>query len=954
MELASLMGGLVRSAKEDDIEIKSKGTEIESKLKTLFLSNTKSGFFPNLFKSLKRKLQLFTDLLTKLVGKRKKRSLTTDLQEHFDMIVNAEGIYDINHRQEALDWLYNKFSDLSRPEMSDFLEYNDIALQGKIRKQDLKELLGKHFFETKGLKASNYLAPRMNTRSQGLADGIDETEETEIGLIDDSMSGDNAGTGLTPPTEILNLNELNNKQMKITDEVDQLQDAIGTLIDGQARIGIDTEKLQKSVSTLTHNLVDLESGQSTIKSKIEAELGKKVSIEEMRTKLEKESNKLMEHIEKLNKEFIRINEEVIEDDTKMTALSSSISQLNDETDRIKQGLKEQKNQLSQVSNVETNLWGDLNTQITKVEGLNNQITKLGKKVESLNINTKLEEFKSLYDGRLTVLEREKRQDGNQVQEEKMENKLRTTNVLQNTVESIQGELRQLQEVLRKQTTQTTSSKSKISTIEIKILAIEELVKELPTDRVRLLKVETDQGTLEERNAQRVSTVEGNIDEIETSITALKNENRNEKGNNIASNNDLDRRIKEQTRSVEEIKTSLADLRSNIEALNGNNENIISQTQLTGLRRKLTEFEDNQNGIHAELMKLVRTTNTEKEKNELYKEKNDLELGEINRQVGLLETRDPTNRAVNQEGNDMDLTKYEEKINLVLRLLWENLVSEIEKIITSEILLQSGVYDYSGLEGNREKQGIILIEKGSQEFVHTVFSTPITLVPLVPRTIVVDDFIFRLEKRRLLQYGAINEMNKKENCKQIKKKKDFYFCEANSWGKMHECAFCHLTDHHDDCTFVQLKEIEEKEKNIVWIEEDNKLIERKVEKEEVTEVEEEKKKVEGTDVKNVYFLNVQTLRVEVDEWLDKNVNIKKIVGILDDLPWNEIGIALSVLNLLILVSLVLRSVLNYFKEVKRIFYEKEREREQQIEDDLEMEDLVARNTHRNTITSVLRS
>ena len=100
--------------------------------------------------------------------------------------------------------------------------------------------------------------------------------------------------------------------------------------------------------------------------------------------------------------------------------------------------------------------------------------------------------------------------------------------------------------------------------------------------------------------------------------------------------------------------------------------------------------------------------------------------------------------------------------------------------------------------------------------------------------------------------------------------------------------------------------------------------------------------------------MQTLRVEVDEWLDKNVNIKKIVGILDDLPWNEIGIALSVLNLLIFVSLGLRSVLNYFKEVKRIFYEKEREREQQIEDDLEMEDLVARNTHRNTITSVLRS
>ena len=64
--------------------------------------------------------------------------------------------------------------------------------------------------------------------------------------------------------------------------------------------------------------------------------------------------------------------------------------------------------------------------------------------------------------------------------------------------------------------------------------------------------------------------------------------------------------------------------------------------------------------------------------------------------------------------------------------------------------------------------------------------------MIPRTIVVDEFIFRLEKKENLQYGAINEENKKENCKLILKKKDFYFCEANSWGKLHECAFSHLT------------------------------------------------------------------------------------------------------------------------------------------------------------------
>ena len=92
---------------------------------------------------------------------------------------------------------------------------------------------------------------------------------------------------------------------------------------------------------------------------------------------------------------------------------------------------------------------------------------------------------------------------------------------------------------------------------------------------------------------------------------------------------------------------------------------------------------------------------------------------------------------------------------------------------------------------------------------------------------------------------------------------------------------------------------------------------------------------------------------MDEWIDKKMSLKKIVGILDDLPWNEIGIALSLLNLVIFLSIGARSVRNYFKEVRRIFKEKEREREERDEDDLEMEDLVARNTFRNTVTSVLR-
>ena len=165
--------------------------------------------------------------------------------------------------------------------------------------------------------------------------------------------------------------------------------------------------------------------------------------------------------------------------------------------------------------------------------------------------------------------------------------------------------------------------------------------------------------------------------------------------------------------------------------------------------------------------------------------------------------------------------------------------------------------------------------------------------------------------------------------------------------MHECTFSHLTDKFDECTFVQLAEKEDEERTTVWIETDNKLIESKKEKPKEDKNEEETEN-ENSVIKNVYFLNAQTLRVEVNEWISKNMSLKKIVGILDDLPWNEIGITLSLLNLTIFLIIGFVSVRNYFKEVRRIFKEKERE------DDLELEDLVTSNTFRNTVTSVLRS
>ena len=141
IELATLMGKLVSEANEEDTEIKIKGKEILSNLKNIFLSSKKSGFFPNLFDTLKRKITLFTNLLTKLVSKRRKRSLNSDLQDLFDTVLNKEGRYDDKeYRQDSLNSLYDRFSELTRQDMIEFLGFNEIELQGKMIKRDLKEL----------------------------------------------------------------------------------------------------------------------------------------------------------------------------------------------------------------------------------------------------------------------------------------------------------------------------------------------------------------------------------------------------------------------------------------------------------------------------------------------------------------------------------------------------------------------------------------------------------------------------------------------------------------------------------------------------------------------------------------------------------------------------------------------------------------------------------------------
>ena len=389
IELATLMDNLVSEVNDEDTEIKIKGKEIVSNLKNIFLSSDKSGFFPNLFDTLKRKITLFTNLLTKLVSKRRKQSLNSDLQDLFDTVLNNEGRYDDQeYRQDSLNTLYDRFSELTRQDMVEFLGFNEIELQGKIIIRDLKDLLGKYFYDTRGLKASNYQPSRMNTRSQGLNDNLDVTRENDLDLIDDSINHENAGTGLPLPTGVVSLGELNNKQTRISGEVDQLQIALETIIGGQAKIGIDQGKLQTSVTALTSSISALEGAQTSTRSRLETELNKKASIVDMRNKIEKQGERLMEQIEKVNKEVIRIEADIKADDSKIVGLGDSINDLNAETEQIKQNLRALKNQINSANQVETDLW----------DHLTGQISALAAQVKTLEGNTKLDEFKALYEG----------------------------------------------------------------------------------------------------------------------------------------------------------------------------------------------------------------------------------------------------------------------------------------------------------------------------------------------------------------------------------------------------------------------------------------------------------------------------------------------------------------------------------------------------------------------------
>ena len=85
IELSELLEGLVNEVNEVDTGMITKGGELVLNLKNIFLSSDKSGFFPNLFDTLKKKIMLFTNLLKNLVNTRKRRSFNTDLQNHLTL-----------------------------------------------------------------------------------------------------------------------------------------------------------------------------------------------------------------------------------------------------------------------------------------------------------------------------------------------------------------------------------------------------------------------------------------------------------------------------------------------------------------------------------------------------------------------------------------------------------------------------------------------------------------------------------------------------------------------------------------------------------------------------------------------------------------------------------------------------------------------------------------------------
>ena len=85
----------------------------------------------------------------------------------------------------------------------------------------------------------------------------------------------------------------------------------------------------------------------------------------------------------------------------------------------------------------------------------------------------------------------KRQDntGSNTQENKIETKTRTSNALQATVGAQQDELNELKTTVEEQKGITTSNKDKITVMEGKVLAMDEILKTFPVEKVRLLKVE---------------------------------------------------------------------------------------------------------------------------------------------------------------------------------------------------------------------------------------------------------------------------------------------------------------------------------------------------------------------------------------------------------------------------------------------------------------------------------
>ena len=785
----------------------------------------------------------------------------------------------------------------------------------------------------------------MNTRSQDNNDNLDVTEEVDNDkdFIDESISHENAGTGLPDPTGVLSLGELNAKQSRIIVEVDQLQKTLGEVIGGQVELGENQDKLQVSVTELTSSLSSLEGAQTNTRGFFEEELNRKASILEMRTKIDEQGERLMTKIEGINQEIIRIETDMRTDDSKVTGFGNSINKLDEETKQIKKSIRSLKQEISTANRAETDLWDDFTLQIGS----------LAAQVRALEDNTAIDELKASYEGRLTNLERIKRQDntGSNAQENKIETKTRTLNALQATVGTQQDELNKLKTKVEEQKSITTSNKDKIIVIEGKVLAMDEILKTFSAEKVRLLKVESEQESLEGRIKPRITSIEDKLEDLERIVTEIGNDQNNEYGNNVESNVGFNERIRSQGQEIVSMKGSLASLKVQIDKLKEKDNHFISEIQLSAFRSKVSEFELNQQSLHSELMKLTRSTISTGQQRDLNGARIDLELDEIKRQVGLLNSETTTNtEASSCNDHNLDLAQRDEKINLIIKLLWENLVSEIEKVFTSEKLLQNGVYNYPGLEENREEKGIVLIEKGKLDFIHTVYSQPTQLVAMVPRVIVLDDFNFKLKERGTLQYGAIDASDDKNNCKEVLKKQHFFYCENNSWGKLHECAFSHLTDKHDACTFIQLNKEEinkDKEETTVLTETDNKLVET-IEVKTQDKENEVNKKDKSTAIKNIYFLNAQTLRVEINEWKSKHISLEKIVGLLDHIPWNAIGIVLSIINLLIFVVLASVTAFNYFKEVKRILKEKERERENELEME-EMDDLLTNNTYRNSVT-----